>query len=453
METFSKSDKFLDEYSATVVRIGKLEPIKNSDFLAKTQVAGFDIVVRKDQVKEGDIQIYCPIETQLRGEFLSKNNLFSDPTLNSNCAEYNKVFNTKGQGEAKKLAGFFGNNGRIRIITLRGQVSMGFIFDPKDFLKWDSNVNIYDLKEGESFDTVNGKLFIRVYYPNRADSTKVAGKKHTNGVEFVNATYREHYDTAMLNKNMARFNPDTVITISEKMDGTSWRLGYVPVRIKLPWHKKLINFIRYTYPRMEYKIIPASRRVIYYSNNKKFCNNIYRDIASKMGEFLDYDEMLYGEALGYYPDSFKPIAHKNNHIYDYGVGVGKYKIIIYRAVIKGKELNLTEVNELVNSILKDNPEYKGYLEPVNIMYCGKFKDLYPDIPVDDNWRSAVLERMKNDPKLLMEQDSPRCKPGTPSEGIVVRIVDDTMPEAFKLKCIRYQKEEAKDVDKGILTEE
>ena len=44
METFSKSDKFLDEYSATVVRIGKLEPIKNSDFLAKTQVAGFDIV-------------------------------------------------------------------------------------------------------------------------------------------------------------------------------------------------------------------------------------------------------------------------------------------------------------------------------------------------------------------------------------------------------------------------
>ena len=86
------------------------------------------------------------------------------------------------------------------------------------------------------------------------------------------------------------------------------------------------------------------------------------------------------------------------------------------------------------------------------MYCGKFKDLYPDIPVDDNWRSAVLERLKNDPKLLMEQDSPRCKPGTPSEGIVVRIVDDTMPEAFKLKCIRYQKEEAKDVDKGILTE-
>ena len=75
-KVFSKSEKFKSEYSCAVVRVGELTPIEGSDFLAKTLVFGTQIVVRKDQVSEGDIMIYASNETQLDETFLSLNNLF-----------------------------------------------------------------------------------------------------------------------------------------------------------------------------------------------------------------------------------------------------------------------------------------------------------------------------------------------------------------------------------------
>lgn len=76
MSTFTKSENFKSEYSCAVVRIGKLTPIEGSDFLAKTDIFGVQIVVRKDQTKEGDLAIYAANETQLNETFISANNLF-----------------------------------------------------------------------------------------------------------------------------------------------------------------------------------------------------------------------------------------------------------------------------------------------------------------------------------------------------------------------------------------
>ena len=36
----------------------------------------------------------------------------------------------------------------------------------------------------------------------------------------------------------------------------------------------------------------------------------------------------------------------------------------------------------------------------------------------------------------------------PREGIVIRIQDDPVAEAFKLKCIKFLEKEAKNIDKG-----
>jgi len=75
-KVFTKSESFKSEYSCCVARIGELTPVEGSDFLAKTLVQGTQIVVRKDQVKEGDIVIYASNETVLNQKFLSVNNLF-----------------------------------------------------------------------------------------------------------------------------------------------------------------------------------------------------------------------------------------------------------------------------------------------------------------------------------------------------------------------------------------
>lgn len=90
---FVKSENFKSEYSCAVVRIGKLTPIEGSDFLAKTDIFGVQIVVRKDQTKEGDLAIYAANETQLNESFLSTNNLFEIGCRdkNANAEEVNAI--------------------------------------------------------------------------------------------------------------------------------------------------------------------------------------------------------------------------------------------------------------------------------------------------------------------------------------------------------------------------
>lgn len=105
---FSKSETFKSEYSCAVVRVGELTPIEGSDFLAKTLVQGTQIVVRKDQVKEGDVMIYAANETALNERFLSVNNLFEiscrEKNANANevsaiMAEYEPI---KAKADAKR---------------------------------------------------------------------------------------------------------------------------------------------------------------------------------------------------------------------------------------------------------------------------------------------------------------------------------------------------------------
>ena len=90
---FTKSDDFKSEYSCAVVRVGELTPIEGSDFLARTDIFGTQIVVRKDLVNTGDLMIYAANETQLNERFLSVNNLFEigERDRNANAAEVNAI--------------------------------------------------------------------------------------------------------------------------------------------------------------------------------------------------------------------------------------------------------------------------------------------------------------------------------------------------------------------------
>ena len=85
----TKSDNFTSEYCCTIVRIGEVKPIEGKDKIGYTLVNGETIVVRKDQVKEGDILIYSSNETQLDKAFLGANNLFESSSyeLNANAKE------------------------------------------------------------------------------------------------------------------------------------------------------------------------------------------------------------------------------------------------------------------------------------------------------------------------------------------------------------------------------
>lgn len=60
---FTQSSNIKHEYCCTIVKIGELKPIEGKDKIVSTIVNGFSMVVRKDQVHEGDIMIYAMNET------------------------------------------------------------------------------------------------------------------------------------------------------------------------------------------------------------------------------------------------------------------------------------------------------------------------------------------------------------------------------------------------------
>lgn len=89
---FGKSENFKEEYSCSIIKIGEIKPIAGKDKIGFTLVNGETIVIRKDQVKEGDILIYASNESELNKDFLGANNLFESNSyeLNSNASDVEK---------------------------------------------------------------------------------------------------------------------------------------------------------------------------------------------------------------------------------------------------------------------------------------------------------------------------------------------------------------------------
>lgn len=89
---FGKSENFKEEYCCSIIRVGEIKPIVGKDKIGFTLVNGESIVIRKDQVKEGDILIYASNESELNKDFLGANNLFESCSyeLNSNASDVEK---------------------------------------------------------------------------------------------------------------------------------------------------------------------------------------------------------------------------------------------------------------------------------------------------------------------------------------------------------------------------
>lgn len=111
-QIFTKSDKFSSEYCCSIVKVGEIKPIEDKDNIGYTLVNGETIVIRKDQVKEGDVLFYASNETQLNKDFLSANNLFESDSyeLNANAKEVepyvtqNKALKPKAEEIKKQIA-------------------------------------------------------------------------------------------------------------------------------------------------------------------------------------------------------------------------------------------------------------------------------------------------------------------------------------------------------------
>ena len=489
------------EYTASVVRVRNLRPIEGSDFLVLAEAAGEDVVVRKDEVHEGDVMVYCRIETVLDPEFLGANNLF-DPDnwyRNKNAADYERTREEEGKEAARKMCGYFNKHGRVRIARLRGCPSKGFLFDKEALVKWRpefAEINLEDYLDIPFWDTIDGKEFIKVYIPfvpgRRNHGRRLGpGEREKRFDRIIPEYFAFHYDTGQLTTLIRDLRPTDIVDISVKLHGTSSINGNILTKypVKLSAVDKMLNKVR------RKKIQRITRETPRYGKSREKMksqkeellgkikpnktvkyDNIYSSRKVILNQYMNLDKIggegfygtdvwalyyqllkgkiergttIYGEIIGYVEDDQKMIQKG----YDYGCDTGKNKLMIYRVVHQepGKpkvELDVPEVLKFTKDLVKKYPELKDRIHPIDLLYHGTLLDLYPDLdPRDENWAYNVLGRLKHEERFGMEQREPLCKNNVPREGIVVRVSGDPRFCA-KLKCAEFLGIEAKAIDKG-----
>lgn len=474
-QIFTSSANIKHEYCCTVVRIGELSPIEGKDKIVSTIVNGFSMVVRKDQVHEGDILIYAMNETQLSEKFLAANNLFDIDNYdkNSNAVEVGKLIFDEKRDEAKSKVGFFNKYGRVKLIRLGGVPSYGYLFTINELAKIYPdvlNVNLEELIDTD-FDTVCGELFVKVYVPTVKEGTARGNKQEKRNRKLLRfdrlipGKFAFHYDTSQLNRCINQISPTDKLTISNKLHGTSAIFGNILT--KKPKWGGLYGKIFLYLPKFlqfyteEYDLVYSSRTVIKnkYINNKAnggyYGTDIWGEYAQRLDGKIPQGMLIYGEIIGYKTNENSMIQKG----YDYGCPVGTNKLMIYRISTERLdgtkyEWNVQEVYDWTINFIKQNPDLEKYIHPIDILYHGTLMDLYPEIDVQNHWHENVLQAMKKDKKHFgMELNEPLCKNKVPREGIVVRIDNDPVNEAFKLKTDKFFGRESELISSGEVDDE
>ena len=424
---FSTASK---NYCAVIVKIENLFPVAGLDNLQKTLIFNNAVLVGKD-TQIGDIGAFFPLETALSQEFLSVNNLFRDKTLNNN--------------QEKK--GYFEQHGRVRATKFKGVPSEGFFIPVSAF--------DYAIKEplqiNDEFDTLNGKTICKKYIV-RGD--RVAGEKKLKADKKVvkkfdrllENQFRLMFETDNFRRNSHLLNPDDVISITNKLHGSSFVVGRVIVKTQLNWFKSLLKTLM---PRdivdTKYDLIWSSRKVIknkYITPEQKnegyYGWDLWGDIANTLKDNILEGITIYGEAVGQLPSG--GWIQKN---YDYGTKPNQYEIYVYR---------ITYTNPSGKMIELSWPQIKNYcnkyeMKHVPEIYYGKAKDYCPSIPLEQHWQQNFLNKLEKD--FILNRDCPLCANKVPEEGIVIsRETSLWEKENWKLKNWAFLDKETRDLDRG-----
>lgn len=441
----TKSKAFRQEYCGTVVKIGEILPIEGRDRIVKTMVNGLSIVIGKDEFQTGDVAVYCANETQLHELFLHLNSMYEDKELNIDTEK----------------KGYINKHGRVRIVKLGGIPSYGILLNPTSIATFlnepvDDVVAYLEKHVSEDFDEINGEVFCKVYVPPVKENRHVSkedkrAKKLARFKMLIEGSFRQHYDTGQLTRNMHLFSPDDKVFISNKLHGTSAIFANILTNVPTNWFKRMWHKLtgKNVYDQ-KYNLVYSSRTVIkneFINPNQKaggyYSDDVWGYWAEKLKNYIPQDFCIYCEIVGYTPNG--TAIQKG---YDYGclsTDEVKSKLMVYRITVNDQEMEISDViafgqylKEYLGDIVLDFP----------LMYSGTLAELYPEISTTEHWHENVLEALKVEKKFLMEQMEPMCINKVPREGFVIRKANDPIKRAFKLKTTKFFEREAKQIDDG-----
>lgn len=282
----------MSSIKSEILKIDSVEKHPNADRLEIAQVMGWQCIVAKDSFKSGDLCLYIPIDSLL-------------PTsLEEDIFGNSKI----------KL-----NNHRVKTIKLRGIISQGIAIKPE-------TAGIYVYKEGEDVTT---KLGITKYEPP-TKLPSIYGICNKIKKKYINSNFQKYTDIENIKNHPKVFVEGDTVYISEKLHGSSVRVGWVKNEPNT-WWKKIKKFFGLL---DAYEFIVGSRNVqLTYGNKDKvfFKENVYTKIAKQydLKNKLKNGDILYGEIVG---DGIQKD-------FFYGCQKGEIKLFAYDLMVDGVWLN------------------------------------------------------------------------------------------------------------------
>ena len=257
-------------YLAKVVKIENFKPHSDPEVtrLKCCTIDGFNIICSIDS--EPGWYVYFPTACCLNPDFLKYANLYKHKELNADAEQ----------------SGMFEDNGRVKAIRLRGELSEGFIIPAtilENYLLSVTNVSI-DLTTSCEFDSIehNNKTFWinKKYVPKETRTPGKPGSRTKNkqpkGLDkIIEDQFRFHYTTTLIKKCPHVIQPFDIISITEKIHGTSGISARVLCKQPLNWKQKIAKWLTGEEFNI-YDYIYSSRTVIknkYY--NKEASSGFY----------------------------------------------------------------------------------------------------------------------------------------------------------------------------------
>ena len=185
-----KSKRASENYLSKIVNITNFrqhsDPQVNK--LKCCTIDGFNIITGIDS--EPGLYVYFPALSKINGDLLSYANLYRHKELNKDPEQ----------------TGMFEDNGRVKAIKLRGEISEGFILPItvlENYIVSVTNKEVNGIKEGIEFDAVEheGKEFwiSKKYVAQRQITPGAAGSRQSKKVpkglnKVIDTQFRFHYD-------------------------------------------------------------------------------------------------------------------------------------------------------------------------------------------------------------------------------------------------------------------
>lgn len=313
--------------------IDKVEKHPNADKLDVVTIKGWNCIVGLNELKQGEEVIYIPPDSIIPKELIEKYHLYRDEKQEDGSIERKTYFKTNYE------------NGSARMTTqkIRGVISQGLVLpltkDEKD--KWPIGTDV--AKELGIIKWESGKAkWEPVHNPSKYKQNPLFDK-------YTSIENIKNYNKI--------FSEEDIVYITEKIHGTNFRCGVLPIYLNNSniFKKILLNIKKKFFG--DYEFVYGSHNVqIKSSFNKKgksyYGEDVYGRIAKKydLKNKLPKDYILYGEIYG-------------KGIQDLTYGLDDIDLVVFDIKYKGQYLSYSELNDFcVNAGLPMAP----------LLYLGKW---------------------------------------------------------------------------------